>query len=135
MLKLIADIKGSGKTKELVEKVNAAAGTSNGKVVCIEKGTKLTFDISHDVRLLNTEDYNVAGYDAFYGFIAGIVASDFDVKEIFVDSLGKIVGDDYVQIGALLAKLEKLIQKDGIALTATVSAEQAALPAECKKYL
>ncbi len=133
MLKLIAGKKGSGKTKQLISMVNDAVGTSNGKVVCIEKGTKLTYDINHDVRLLNTENYHITGFDALYGFLAGIAASDFDVKEVYVDSLLKIVGDNFDEIGALLAKIDGLFEDVNVILT--ISADESELPENVKKYI
>lgn len=135
MLKLIVGKKGSGKTKQLIEQVNKAVVTSSGKVVCIEKGSKLTYDVNHDVRLLNTEDFGVAGYDSFYGFLAGIVASDFDVKEIFIDSLAKIVGDDEAKISEFLSKVEPLAEGGDLTVTMTVSGDSKELPQNVVKYI
>jgi energy-coupling factor transporter ATP-binding protein EcfA2 len=134
MLKLIAGKKGSGKTKQLISMVNNAVETSNGKVACIEKGTKLTFDINHDARLLNTESYCIAGYDAFYGFLAGISASDYDVKEIFVDNILQIAGDNFDEIGKLLKKIDELFGDD-VSVLITISADESELPESVKKYL
>lgn len=134
MLKLIAGKKGSGKTKQLISMVSNASETSNGKVVCIEKGTKLTYDINHGVRLLDTDSYRVAGYDAFYGFLAGIAASDYDVKEIYVDSILKIAGDNFDKIGEMLAKIDSLFGED-VTLNMTISADASELPESVKKYL
>jgi energy-coupling factor transporter ATP-binding protein EcfA2 len=135
MLKLIAGKKGSGKTKQLITMVNEAVGTSSGKVVCIEKGSKLTYDVNHDARLLNTDDFNVSDYDSFYGFLAGIVASDYDVKEIYVDSIAKIVGDDPDKIGEFLAKVDSIASKDEINFTITVSSDEKALPENIAKFV
>ena len=134
MLKLIAGKKGSGKTKQLISLVNNAVDVSNGKVVCIEKGTKLTYDINHGARLLDTESYHVAGYDAFYGFLAGIAASDYDVKEIFIDGILKIAGDNFDEIAKLIIKIDELFGDD-ISVTITVSADASELPDAIKKYI
>lgn len=133
MLKLIAGKKGSGKTKQLISLVNEAVSTSNGKVVCIEKGTKLTYDINHDARLLDTESYHIVGLDSFYGFLAGIAASDFDVKEIYADSLLKIVGDNFDEIGTLLSKIDGLFED--VKVVMTISADESELPDSVKKYI
>lgn len=114
--------------------VNNAVEVSNGKVVCIEKGTKLTYDINHDVRLLDTDSYHIAGYDAFYGFLAGIAASDYDVKDIFIDSTLKIVGDNFAEIGRLLDRINTLFGND-VAVVITVSADPSELPESVKKYI
>lgn len=134
MLKLIAGKKGTGKTKQLISMANNAVETSNGKVVCIEKGTKLTYDINHNARLLDTEAFHISGYEAFYGFLAGIAASDYDVKDIFVDSILKIAGNDFDEIGKLLAKIEHLFGDD-VNVTITISADPSELPDSVKKYI
>ena len=37
MVKLIVGLKGSGKTKSLIQLANTAVDTSNGTVVCLER--------------------------------------------------------------------------------------------------
>lgn len=128
MLKLIAGKKGTGKTKQLINMVNDSLSKTNGKVVCIEKGKKLTFDVNHDVRLLDTEDFNISGYESFYGFLAGIIASDYDVKEIFVDSISKIVGEDPDRLTTLLEKTDSLAEEQGFNVTMMVSGDMRELP-------
>ena len=135
MLKLISGKKGSGKTKQLIALVNDAVVTSSGKVVCIEKGSKLTFDINHDARLLNTDDFDVSGYESFYGFLAGIVASDYDVKEIYVDSISKILGEDESKISDFLNRVEMIATRDELNITMTVSRDSNELPQNVIKYV
>ena len=53
MVKLIIGNKGSGKTKRLIDLVNAAVERSNGNVVCIEKERLLTYDVNYRVRLVD----------------------------------------------------------------------------------
>ena len=72
MIKLIVGKKGSGKTKILVDMVNNAAKTTDGNVVCVEQKPKLTYDLDHSVRLLDVVNYDISGFDAFYGYVAGL---------------------------------------------------------------
>ena len=90
MIKLITGKKGTGKTKILIDMIKEAVDSTKGNVVCIEKGAKLTYDIPHSVRLADVEEFGIAGYDAFYGFIAGMLAGNFDISEVYVDSILKI---------------------------------------------
>ena len=133
MIKLIIGNKGSGKTKVLIEKVNNAAKTSKGDVVCIEQGMKLTFELDHKVRLIDAEEYSIKGYDAFYGFVTGILACNYDIKEIFVDGILKIGNKDLDGLGLLLERLYKQISAD-VSLIFTVSADQVDLPDSVLKY-
>lgn len=95
MIQLITGKKGTGKTKILVDMINAESKNTKGNIVCIEKGAKLTYDIDHSVRLTNTEDYTIEGFDTFYGFLAGMFAGNFDISEVFIDGIFRIAGRDY----------------------------------------
>lgn len=69
MIQLIVGHKGSGKTKAIVEMANKAVKESKGYVVVIEKDVRLTYEISSAARLVYSDEYAIAGYDAVYGFI------------------------------------------------------------------
>ena len=134
MIKLITGRKGSGKTKTLIVQINTAVAETNGCLVCVEKGETLRRSISYKVRWVGVEQFDIAGYDAFYGFVAGMLAGNYDIKEIFIDGILKIGGADFDELGAMLAKLEKLTGKD-TTVTFTVSADNSELPASVTKYL
>ncbi len=133
MVKIITGKKGSGKTKVLIDMINEAAKSTSGNIVCIEKGLKLTYDIDHSVRLTDMEDYNLEGIDMFYGFVNGMIAGNFDIKEIYVDGILKVVGRDYAELGVLFDKLDK-ITGDDIKCIITVSADVDELPDSVMKY-
>lgn len=135
MLKLIVGVKGTGKTKHLIEMVNTASEESKGSVVCIEKGTKLTYDIKHTARLIDTDQYNIGDAQSLFGFIAGIIASNHDVTDLFVDSALKICLNDIDSFDKFLDEVNALVEKYDLHCTMTVT-----LPAEkatetIKKYL
>lgn len=134
MIKLITGKKGTGKTKILVDMINESAKNTNGNIVCIEKGAKLTYDIDHSVRLTDTEHYAIDGYDAFYGFVAGMFAGNFDISEVYVDSILKIGGRDYNELGKLLEKIDKISGQD-IKVVFTVSADENELPQSVKAFI
>ena len=134
MIKLITGKKGTGKTKILIDMINDAVKATNGELICIEKGAKLTYDISYKVRLVDAERFNVSGYDAFYGFVAGMLAGNYDIKEIFVDSILKIGGADFDEFGIMLDKLDKLTGDD-TKIVFTVSADNEELPASVTKFV
>ena len=133
MIKLFIGAKGSGKTKTLIELVNNAASSSNGSVVCIEKGDKLRFDITSKARLIDTDYYSVDNAAKLYGFIAGALASNSDITDIFVDSSLKICGNDVDAFVAILDDLEKL--SANINLVMTVSIANEVCPEKIKSYI
>lgn len=136
MIKLIVGSKGFGKTKILIDAVNKSAKTTNGSVVCIEKAMNLQFEIVPSVRLIHADEYDIQGYDAFYGFISGVLAGNYDIKDIYVDGILRIGGPnkDVEGFAALVEKIEKLV-KDEVTVTFTVSANVESLPESMKKYL
>lgn len=135
MLKLIIGAKGSGKTKTLIEMVNKALAETNGSVVCIEKGDKLRFDIKYQCRLIDTEQYKIADGEALYGFAAGMLASNHDISDLFIDSALKICGNDAASFDKFLDKLNLLVNELGVncLITSSLAVEDATVT--MKKYL
>jgi RecA/RadA recombinase len=130
MITLILGRKGSGKTKKLIDMCAAATAASNGNVVFIEKDSTLTYDLSHKTRLVAADESGITGYDAFYGFIAGMCAGNYDITDIFVDSTLKIGGADFEALAAFVERLSKL----DVNLVLSVSADKAELPARIADY-
>ena len=133
MIKLIVGLKGTGKTKTLIAETNAAMAADHGCVVCVEKGRKLIYDISHKVRLISSEEYDINSYDRFYGFLCGLMSANYDITNIFVDSITKICGDDLAALESFLAEAERVIRN--IDITITLSKDAAELSEGLKKYL
>lgn len=133
MINLITGKRGSGKTKILIEQITEAANSATGAVVCIERGMKLTYDIPHKVRLVDAEEYGINSFDAFYGFVTGMLAGNYDIQQVFVDGILKMGGRDYEALGAMLEKLA-MIAKD-VKIVFTVSEDDVNLPAKVKAFM
>ena len=132
MIKLIIGGKGSGKTKTLIDMVNSAVTASNGNVVCIEKGEKLRHEVTYNARLINTDAYFVNDATDLYGFIAGILASNSDITDIFVDSTLKICALDIEAYAAILPKLDNITKDVNVVMTVSVPVDEC--PAAIKAY-
>ncbi len=133
MINLIPGKKGTGKTKILVDSIKKAAENATGNVVCIERGMQLTYDLPHNVRLADAEEYGINSFDVFYGFVAGLLAGNYDIQEVFVDGILKIGGRDYDALGSMIEKLA-ILTKD-INVTFTVSADPEELPAKVRAFI
>lgn len=128
MIQLIIGHKGSGKTKRLVDMVNRAVDTSKGNVVCVEKETKLTYDVNYRARLIAADYFDVKGYSALYGFLAGICAGDHDITDILVDATLRIGGRDYKELAVFLEKVYELAEVNDKKFVFTISADREELP-------
>lgn len=128
MVTLLIGIKGSGKTKKLISLANEAVTKSMGNVVVIEKGAKLTYDVTHKARLIDTDQYHVSGYDVLFGFISGICAGNYDVTDIFVDSTFKICSDNMDDLKEFVSKIKALADNSETNITLLISAAKENLP-------
>jgi hypothetical protein len=135
MIKLLVGVKGTGKTKALIAAVHEALETSKGYVVCIEKGATLRHDISYKVRLVNTDDYLIDSGAALGGLVAGILAGNSDVTDLFIDGTRKICGYDMEALDKFLADLEKIVRDSNLNVTITVSCAPEDATETMKKYL
>ena len=135
MIKLIIGVKGTGKTKTIINLVNTAVENSKGDVVCIEKGVKLRYDVKYQARLIDTEEFFVTDAQSLYGFVAGIFASNHDVTDLFIDSAFKICNNDTAAFDIFVEEIEKLSEKVGvnIVMTSSIPVEEAS--ATVSKYL
>ena len=134
MIKRITSKKGTGKTKILIDQINDAVKSTNGNLVCIEKGDNIRRSISFRVRWCDTESFAIEGADTFYGFVAGMLAGNYDIKDVFVDGILKIVGRDYDVLGNLFEKLDKLTGEEATVVF-TVSADDSELPESVKQFI
>ncbi len=135
MLKLIVGLKGSGKTKTIVEMANAKLLETKGAVVFIEKGTKLIHEVKHQAKLLDTDEYLVNNAAKLYGFVAGNYGSNFDVSDIFIDSALKICGNDMAEFTAFLDNVVAFTATHPVNFVITSSLAVEELPEKYHQYL
>ncbi|MGE4548955.1 MAG: hypothetical protein AB7C89_05295 [Intestinibacillus sp.] len=136
MVKLIMGGKGTGKTKTIIDLVNTAVAEEKGAVVCIAKGNKLTFDISHDARLVDVSDYAVKGYAGLLGFLSGIHAGNYDISQFYIDSLYKIVDDEKPENAEkFLRELDAFAEKHSVKFTVAISEDERTATEVMKKFM
>ena len=134
MIKLIVGTKGSGKTKTMIDLINEATKTATGNVVVIEKSMQLTTSINHAARLVDVDEYKINGAEMLYGFVAGVLAGNYDITEMFIDGILKVCGHDLEAAGRVLNAINA-IAGDSVNVTVTVSADVNSLPESITKFL
>ena len=136
MVKLIMGLKGSGKTKKLVDLVRKAVDEGNGDVVVIEKERKLTYDIPYQARLIDAGTYDVGTYEFLKGLICGIHAGNYDITHFYIDNFYKLVGDKSSDaLEAFVSWLDVFSDAEKIEFFISVSADPETVPASLKKFL
>ena len=136
MVKLILGLKGSGKTKKLVDLVREAVKMENGDVVCIEKEKKLTYDIPYQARLIEAGSYDTGSYEFIKGFICGLHSGNYDITHVFLDNFYKIVSNkDPVVFGEFLDWLEDFSEKEKIEFVISVTMDPDTVGDAIKKYM
>ena len=135
MLKLIIGVKGTGKTKTLIDMVNKSLETTKGDVVVIEKGNKLIHDVKHQARLIDTDEYIICDAQSLFGFVAGILASNYDVTDLYIDSALKICGNNLAAFDILIDELSKLSEKANVNIQVTSSIPVEEASETVKKYI
>ncbi len=133
MIEIISGIKGKGKTKELLGKVNSAVEGASGNIVYLDKSQKHMYELNNKVRLINVVDYPISNCDEFLGFICGIVSQDNDLEEMYLDSfltIASIASAD--DIRHAIEKLDVISEKFNVKFVLSISQDESELP-ECAK--
>lgn len=135
MVELLIGKKGTGKTKALIEKVNNASSVVKGNVVFISKDSaRSMYDIKSKVRMVDTKEFSITTYSEFLGFICGIISRDFDITNIFIDGIFKIVDSDNLDgFETFLEKIQEVSTKFNIDFEISVSIDKDAAPDYIKK--
>ena len=135
MIHVIMGLKGSGKTKKLIDGINAAVAQASGDVVCIEYGKKLTYDVTYKVRLVDSQEYGIRSVEMLKGFVSGMHAGNFDITHVFIDNLYKTIGNDRAAAESFVAWCAKFASDNNMEITMTVSDDPAQAPDSVKQYM
>ncbi len=135
MVQFIVGNKGKGKTKQLLDKVNAEVKEVSGSVVYLDKSSKHMFELNNKVRLINVSEFMIENSSEFVGFISGILSQDHDLEKMYLDSFLTIAcleGEDMVPV---VEKLEKISNNYKVDFILSVSKDAEELPESLKSKI
>ena len=135
MIHVIMGLKGSGKTKKLIDSINAAVAEAHGDVVCIEYGKKLPYDVNYRVRLVASKEYCNSTPDMLKGILSGLHAGNFDITNVYIDNLYKTIGADRAAGEDFILWAAQFAEANNMEITVTVSDDAALASEAVKKYL
>ena len=135
MVNLIMGLKGSGKTKKLVDLVRKAVDEAHGDVVCIEKDKNLTYDIPYTARLIHAGEYGINSNTLLRGFISGLHAGNYDITHVFIDNFYKMLDDRSEDaVADLLDWMEAFSQRENVEFTISATADRESVGPRISKY-
>ena len=136
MVRLIMGVKGSGKTKQLIDLINNAAKDEPGNVVCIEANSAMTYDIHYRIRLIDAQEYKLNSYESVRGFVSGLYAGNYDISHVFIDNLCKTIGVDVdAETEKFLNWLDVFGERNNIKFTVTISGDISSATDGMRKFL
>ena len=135
MIKIIIGVKGTGKTKVLIEMINSALESSKGSVVCVEKGENLRQSVNYNCRLINSDEYMINDAQSLYGFLAGLMASNHDITDLFIDATFRICNRDLEAFDKFIVEADDLAAKNDVNLVMTLSMPAENATENIKKFL
>lgn len=128
MIQLIVGEKGKGKTKHLLEKVNASAKTSNGNIVYLDKNSKHMYELNNKIRLINASEYPISSEEEFVGFVCGIVSQDHDLEQVYFDSFMDVAYiKERTRVEEIVKKLDKISDQFKVDFIISVSLDASEL--------
>ncbi len=133
MVQFIVGREGKGKTKHLLDKVNAEIKDAQGNVVYLDKSTKHMFELNNKIRLIDVPEYMVTDSDEFIGFICGIISQDHDIQKMYFDSFLKIACVEADELEKVIEKIEKISEKFHVDFVISVSRDESELPENMRK--
>ena len=135
MIQVIMGLKGSGKTKRLIDSINEAVSNAQGNVVCIEYGKQLTYDVNYRVRLVNAKEYGIDNLDKLKGLLSGLHAGNFDITNVYIDNLYKTIGADRALGEEFILWCADFAAANNMNITVSVSDDPAQASDAVKSYL
>ena len=136
MVSILMGLKGSGKTKRLVDMVRDAVKEETGDVVCIEKERKLTYDIPYQARLIDAGTYDIGSYEFLKGLICGVHAGNYDITHFFIDNFYKLVNDKNPEaLESFISWLEKFSEAEHISFVLSITSDPANAPDGLKRFI
>jgi len=135
MIRIVAGPQGTGKTKRMIDLANEAVQSTNGDIVFIDGDNSHMVEINHQVRLINSNDFDIHKPDAFYGFLCGIIAQDYDIDQIFVDGLFSLAKETLQKGEAFFSHIKDLSEQYKIRFVVSIRGDADQLPDYIKPYL
>lgn len=134
MVKLIAGLKGTGKSKQVVKTANEHVASAKGNIIYIDDDNRPMHELDYKIRFIDVSELPICIVTEFFGFISGIIASNYDIEHIYIDGVFNKVEISEEALAKWFERIEALSVKYNINFTVTLNVEEKT-PASLEKYL
>ena len=94
MINIIYGVKGSGKTKRIIDTANDRARTTKGSVIYVTDCADHSSEVDNSIRFIDINQYGLNDENGALCFIKGLLAGNYDITDIFIDGLAKFIKKD-----------------------------------------
>ena len=134
-MKIIYGLKGTGKTKAIVDLANACVEDAKGHVIYITDSNKNSIDLKHPIRFLDVSGFAIQNEDGLRGFLKGVVAANGDNEYIFIDGLARIANKPLDGLKSIYSAMEMLEKEFGVKFVLTCTSTKEDLPEFILKFV
>lgn len=135
MIQVFCESRGSGKTKRLIELANERLSQEKGDSVYIDDNERHRMYIKSKIRFINVKELGIVDMDGLYGLLCGVISQNYDIENIYIDTLSGIVSG-ISESTNLFEKLKEFSQKFNVNLFMNFHYEnKECLPDFLKKYV
>lgn len=135
MIEFVYGAKGSGKTKKMIDMANAELETSKGQILFINDRDKYRVTVDTQIRFINSDDFGIKGEDELYGFICGVLGSNYDVDTVYIDNLLRILNANGPNDAeGLLKRLDAIQKQQDVKFVLSLSCDEKEIPEWVKNY-
>lgn len=135
MVQLVCGHSGSGKTMRMIEMANKTMDSIQGKMVFLEANNRHIFDLDYRIRYINTKEFGLSNADQFQGFVCGLIATDYDVEQVYIDGLYKIAQAGVEKLETVIERLEYLSEKFNVNFIMSVNYEPGDISEELRNKI
>ena len=137
MISIIVGAKGTGKTKQIIDRANATLEERKGDTVFLTTTTRYRMEINPRIKLIDVRDEGICNKDLLFGFIRGMLSANYDIEYVFIDGVYKMMNTtiDSAEMAELFLLLETLDNGSNVKFVLTISCDKENLPAFIAKHL
>jgi hypothetical protein len=135
MIKVICGIKGSGKTKIMLDTANELVKNDKGVVVFIDPTESHMYDLDKKIRYVNLKEFKINSAAKLAAFMLGSISQNYDIDVIFIDALFRVNTQNEGENALFFEEIENISTKYNVDFYISASVDRNICPPYMQKYI